>query len=62
MTRTSACREREVVKCCIPLQFLLGQSIINSVVNVTDVISTVKSSAGEEECQQNSFLGTSRQV
>jgi hypothetical protein len=61
ITQTSDCREREVVKCCIPLQFLLGQSVINNIVNVTDT-SIIKGSAGGGECQQNLFDGPSRQV
>ena len=62
ITRTSDCREREVVKYCIPLQFLLGQSIINNMVNVTDVISIVRGSASEGKCQQISFDGPGRQA
>ena len=54
------CRERDV-KCQIPFQFLLCKSIIHNFVNVTD-ISLVKGSAGEGECQQNSFDRPSRQV
>ena len=36
-----------VVKCCIPLQVLLGHSMINNIVNVTEVISLVKGSVSE---------------
>lgn len=40
ITPTSECREREVVKCCMPLRFLLGHAIINNITNVTCYISS----------------------